>query len=522
MTEILLFYILYQINKSFLNHQKSLLKVFGATMILIAYAMRVYGLYVLNDQAILTSTSSSFSALSHLSINRYVLDIVFSKNQVTTANHFADGTPFLGQLFCWSLAILVNMIIIELSQFIRFFKESYLQTVALSDQIKRYTAILPIVFLMTLLCLNILFFGDAALGGANQIVLVIAAVFAGLLAWKEGKSFEDLLDGMKKNLNDSLEALMILLLIGALSGAWMLSGIVPTLIYYGLSFMSPSFFLPAACVLCCVVSLASGSSWSTVATIGIALMGIGKSLGFSDGIIAGAIISGAYFGDKLSPLSDTTNLAPLMAGTDLFTHIRYMLWTTIPTLILSLLLFSIFSFQHAPSEINDLQAIQQLLSQKIFIHPLLLITPLVVFILILFKVPTLPLLFLGTILGMITAFFTQEPLMQEISKHLFENASSTFQASFQVCIQAMSGELKLLHDLGSSVGDQKSIEHALSKLLLSKGMAGMLSTVWLIMCAMCFGGIMERAGYLGRISEYLLSFVKSDASLVTCTAGSCH
>jgi NhaC family Na+:H+ antiporter len=498
MTEILLFYILYQINKFYFKEPKISFKLIGTIMVVLAYMTRIYGLYLLNDQG----------QKIEISINLYVLD--FSQVQ----------TPFLGQLFCLSASILINLLLIELSQFFKFFQKIYDQTENLMDQLRRYTAILPIIFLMTLLCLNILFFGDGALGGANQIVLVISAVFAGLLAWKEGQVFEDLLDGMKKNLNDSLEALMILLLIGALSGAWMLSGIVPTLIYYGLSFMSPHFFLPTTCLLCCVVSLASGSSWSTVATIGIALMGIGKSLGFSDGLIAGAIISGAYFGDKLSPLSDTTNLAPLMAGTDLFTHIRYMLWTTIPTLILSLILFSCFSFWHNPSEINDLQAIQQLLSEKIFIHPLLLITPLIVFVLILFKVPTLPLLFLGTILGVITAFFTQDTLMQNISQHLFANAKSSFQAHFQVCIQAMSGELRLLDGL-TVKPDQKGIEQALSKLLFSKGMAGMLSTVWLIMCAMCFGGVMEKAGYLNRISQYLLSFVKSDASLVTCTAGSC-
>ncbi len=498
MIEFLFLFLIWKITRKYISiKQFNLSSLFAYVLIISTIGMRVMSLSWLTHQNI---------SLTDLRIHLFFMDF------------YQHDTAFLGQLFSYSLSLFYLILIIDLFHaFYPSFQCNQKNADELRDELDFYVAILPIIFLMSALCLNILFFGDGALSGANQIVLIFSAVFAGFLAWKKGVVFDEILAGIKKNLGDSLEALLILLMIGALSGAWMISGIVPTLIYYGLSFMSPSFFLPAACILCCVVSLASGSSWSTVATIGIALMGIGKSMGFSDGMIAGAIISGAYFGDKISPLSDTTNLAPLMAGTDLFKHIRYMLWTTIPTLIISLVIFAILGFQFQGGGNQDLEGIQGILASHINIHPLLLLTPVIVFVLILYRMPTLPLLFIGILLGVISAFMTQQELLLQLSSQLYPNAKTVLQSSYQVSIQALTAELKLL----GSIANPTVQELAMIKLLTSKGMAGMLGTVWLIMCAMCFGGVMEKAGFLNRISQYLLSFVKSDAALVTCTAGSC-
>ena len=194
-------------------------------------------------------------------------------------------------------------------------------------------AFIPIATLVVFLSINVFLFGSGATDGPNQIALILAASVAGIISWRLGHSWEKIEMSIVKSISSAMGAMLILLVIGSLSGTWLLSGIVPAMIYYGLKILNPTIFLFAACVVCCIVSLATGSSWSTVATVGIALLGIGKTLGIHEGVIAGSIISGAYFGDKMSPLSDTTNLAPAMAGTDLFTHIRYMMLTTVPTLI---------------------------------------------------------------------------------------------------------------------------------------------------------------------------------------------
>ncbi|MEM8894231.1 MAG: Na+/H+ antiporter NhaC family protein, partial [Bacteroidota bacterium] len=205
-------------------------------------------------------------------------------------------------------------------------------------------AFIPIIFLIILLSFNVSVFGDDALSGSNQIVLILSTAVAGIVASRLGFSWNELQEGIVKSISSAMTSLLILLLIGSLAGAWLISGIVPAMIYYGLQILSPGIFLFAACVVCAIISIATGSSWTTAATVGIALIGIGKALGISEGLIAGAILSGAYFGDKMSPLSDTTNLAPAMAGTDLFTHIRYMAYTTFPSITISLILFLIIGF----------------------------------------------------------------------------------------------------------------------------------------------------------------------------------
>ena len=207
-------------------------------------------------------------------------------------------------------------------------------------------ALIPIVFLIVLLATNVYIFGDDALSGSNQMALILSALIGGVIALRIGVKWEDLEVGIVKSISSSMSAILILLMIGALAGTWLISGIVPAMIYYGLQILNPTIFLFAACVVSAMVSLATGSSWSTIATIGIALLGIGQALGMSEGMVAGAVISGAYFGDKMSPLSDTTNLAPAMAGTDLFTHIRYMMWTTIPSISIALIVFFGFGIYH--------------------------------------------------------------------------------------------------------------------------------------------------------------------------------
>ncbi|MDH5610064.1 MAG: sodium:proton antiporter, partial [Cyclobacteriaceae bacterium] len=207
-----------------------------------------------------------------------------------------------------------------------------------------FQAFIPVLFLILLLTVNVGLFGDTALEGSNQIVLILAAAVAALVAWRNGYTWQFLQDGIVRSISSAMGSMLILLLIGSLAGTWLLSGIVPAMIYYGLHILNPTIFLFAACVIASIVSVATGSSWTTAATVGIALIGIGKALGISEGLVTGAILSGAYFGDKMSPLSDTTNLAPAMAGTDLFTHIRYMALTTVPSISITLIIFLIIGF----------------------------------------------------------------------------------------------------------------------------------------------------------------------------------
>src|SRR6056297_2115619 len=220
-------------------------------------------------------------------------------------------------------------------------------------------SLIPIIFLIALLSLNVIYFGDATLDGANQFALILSAAIAGLIAIRLRIKWDRVREQIVKSIGSAMPSMLILLMIGALAGTWMISGVVPTLIYYGLKIFHPSIFLFATVIIAGVVSLATGSSWSTVATMGIALVGIGKTLGISEGIVAGAVISGAYFGDKMSPLSDTTNLAPAMAGTDLFTHIRYMMITTTPAMVLTLVIFLIIGFTYDFK--TDLQDIDRVL-----------------------------------------------------------------------------------------------------------------------------------------------------------------
>ncbi|MBW3544695.1 MAG: sodium:proton antiporter, partial [Bacteroidetes bacterium] len=257
-------------------------------------------------------------------------------------------------------------------------------------------SLVPIIILIGLLGLNVFIFGDGALDGSNQLALLFAAAVAGIIGYRLGFSYDEMQDGIVRSISTALSAILILLLIGSLAGTWLLSGIVPAMIYYGLEVLNPTIFLFAACIVSAVVSLATGSSWSTVATIGIALLGIGKALGMSEGLIAGAIISGAYFGDKMSPLSDTTNLAPAVAGTDLFTHIRYMMWTTIPSIIITLIIFLTIGFTNdTGGAVTNVKQVQVAILQHFNINGWLFMVPALVIVMIVRKVPALPALLAG-------------------------------------------------------------------------------------------------------------------------------
>jgi NhaC family Na+:H+ antiporter len=381
----------------------------------------------------------------------------------------------------------------------------------MSTKIYKKTTLLlafsPILFLVTLLALNIHFFGGDASDGPNQIALLLGAAVAILFGFRVGFKWKRMQKGMFRSIKSALPALLILLMIGALTGTWVLSGVVPTMIYYGLQILNPTIFLFAACVVSAIVSIATGSSWSTVATVGVALLAIGQVLGLGNGMIAGAIISGAYFGDKMSPLSDTTNLAPAMAGTNLFTHIRYMTITTFPTIALTLVIFLLLGLN--TKAVADNSAIDLMLSTldaRFFIHPILFLVPIGVVFLIVKKVEALPALFIGTLLGAVFAIIFQPQVIKEITG-VFDNYGK---ASYMAVFKSMS----------SSVAIKTPLENV-NSLLETSGMMGMMNTIWLVICAMCFGGIMETTGFLNKITSAVVKRAKSTGALIASTAGTC-
>lgn len=366
-------------------------------------------------------------------------------------------------------------------------------------------AFIPIIFLVVALFINVRIFKDAALDGSNQIILILSAAVASLVAIKLGMKWEQIQKGIVKSISSAMASIIILLLIGSLAGTWLLSGIVPAMIYYGLQVLNPTIFLVAACIVCSIVSLATGSSWTTAATVGIALIGIGKALGLHEGMIAGAVLSGAYFGDKMSPLSDTTNLAPAMAGTDLFTHIRYMVLTTVPSIIITLILFLILGFTSGGGEgVGQTDAILAAISSKFNISGWLFLVPVAVVVMIVKKMPAVPAILIGALLGGVFALIFQPDIVKEVSG--WEGTSG--EMTFVGLMKSLYGDIAIV--TGNEIVDE---------LLSSGGMYGMLNTVWLIVSAMIFGGVMEASGMLTRIAEAVISKVKSTGSLVAATAG---
>ncbi len=371
-----------------------------------------------------------------------------------------------------------------------------------------WVALAPVVLLVALLGADVVYFGEDSSYGSNQIALLLAALFAGALGMGRGTTWTDIRDAIAHSIGTATEAILILLLIGALSGTWLLAGIIPAFIHYGMMILQPGIFLFAACVVCAVLSLATGSSWGTVGTVGIALVGIGQALGLSEGWVAGAIISGAYFGDKMSPLSDTTNLAPAVAGTDLITHIRYMAYTTGPSIGIALVVFLVVGFGGAASTETAQLApgFSDAVSGAFSIHPGLFVAPIVVLVMIARKVPAAPALFVGVLVGALTAVVFQPEVIRQVAGREFGYAAASYVAS----MQAMALDVSVT--TGHGLADE---------LLSSGGMKGMLNTVWLIVCAMTFGAVLQATGMLHRMTQALVSGVNSSLGLIGRTVGAC-
>lgn len=383
----------------------------------------------------------------------------------------------------------------------------------MNDKIERNPsllhALIPVVFLISALSANVFVLGDAAVSGSNQVVILTSAALACLIGMLLGVKWTEMQHAIARNITTAAIPILILLMVGALSGTWLVSGIVPLMIYYGLQLLSPEFFLPATCIICALVSLATGSSWTTAATIGVALMGIGKALGFDPGLVAGAAISGSYFGDKLSPLSDTTNLAAAVADTNLFTHIRYMMYTTTPSILISLVAFFFIGLSYGKtSEIVSTTVIMDALNARFHLHAGLILVPLAVLVMVVKRVPALPAIFVGALLGAVCALVLQPALMSEIGEQA------------QVGIQggsAYAGFMQMVFgDIAIGTGNA-----SIDELLTSGGMAGMMGTIWLILAAMTFGGAMEASGLLACITKSILRLVDSARSLVASTVGTC-
>ena len=366
-------------------------------------------------------------------------------------------------------------------------------------------ALTPLIVLMVLLWFNVgEVYGDDALSGSNQVILMLAAFVAAVIGVFNGSTAEAVFTKIKTNIHDTTQAIFILILIGGLAGTWLLGGVVPAMIYYGLDLINVQFFLPTAVIISALISLSTGSSWSTTATVGIALMGIGQTIGIPAPVVAGAVISGAYFGDKLSPLSDTTNLAPAMAGTDLFTHIRYMLYTTVPSLIIALLLFTVLGLGYKDGALDaaEVAKVQSLLSSQFNITPWLFLVPAVVILLISQKIDALVAITVGIFSGLAAALVFQQPLLQTLG--------TGAHPIYEIAMRSVYGSIAV-----------PSEHPILSDLLSTSGMSGMLGTVWLILSAMAFGGAMEASGFLATITNTIIRFARGSASLITSTLVAC-
>ena len=376
-----------------------------------------------------------------------------------------------------------------------------------SKSISLLHALIPIIALVIMLFYNVFFvYGDDALSGSNQFILILGAAVAAIVGFINKISYNAMIDEVSENVKSTSGAILILLMVGALSGTWLISGIIPTMIYYGLQILNPTIFLSACVIICAIISIATGSSWTTSATVGIALIGIGETLGIPLGMTAGAVISGAYFGDKMSPLSDTTNLAPAMAGSDLFSHIRYMSLTTVPTVIVTLIVFTIIGLTIDTSGTPDISSQLNAIDNAFNISPWLLIVPVLVIAMIIKKTPPLIALLLGSLLGGIAAVIAQPDLLVTIAGANELN----FQSAYKGVMQAIT--------VDTSVETSSAV---LNDLFTSGGMYGMLGTIWLILCAMVFGGIMDAIGALSKLSAALLSIAESTFGLFASTVASC-
>jgi len=368
-------------------------------------------------------------------------------------------------------------------------------------------SLIPVVVLVLILAYNVItVYGDDALSGPNQFALLIGAAVAGIIGVMNKTSYKTIIEYIAKNIKSTASAILILLMVGALSGTWLLGGVIPAMVYYGIQVLNPSVFLVACVIICSLISISTGSSWTTSATVGIALIGIAEVLGISTGMTAGAILSGAYFGDKLSPMSDTTNLAPAMAGTDLFTHIRYMTYTTVPSIVITLIIFLLIGFNIDVEQIGDQSKILNDITASFNVSPWLFSVPILVIIMIVKKTPPLVALLVGTLLGAIAALIFQPDLVTLVA----DQTAFSFKSAYEGIMNAITVSIKIPTE-----------NMYLSDLFAASGMSGMLGTIWLIICAMVFGGVMEAIGALAAISRALLNLFHTTFGLFASTVASC-
>ena len=366
-------------------------------------------------------------------------------------------------------------------------------------------ALIPLAVLIVLLVLDISIFGADSILGASQVVLLTATgVCVALSMWIYKTKWDTFENALVGKMGEVATAILILFLIGSISGTWTMSGVVPTFICYGIKIISPKVFLLTACVLCAVVSVMTGSSWTTIATIGVALLGIGRAEGFSDAMTAGAIISGSYFGDKVSPLSDTTVMASSINKVDLFQHIHYMYITTVPSFAITLIVFTILGLTHGGASGSEMQVYTDVIRSNFNITPWLLLVPVITIVLIMRRMPALIVLALSTLVAAVAALVFQPETVRTIGESV--TSGSPFRVQFAGIVDILYNTVSL--DTGNAEVNQ---------LVTTRGMVGMLNTVYLIICAMCFGACMQASGMIADLSRILAPLTRTRAGLVGST-----
>lgn len=366
-------------------------------------------------------------------------------------------------------------------------------------------ALLPVVILIAALSWNVYVFGDDALSGSSQMIIILVTGFAAAIGLWRGVPWAEQQTSIVSTIGNAMPSIIILLLVGALASIWLLCGTVPVLVYYGVKLLSPAIFLVACCIACALTSLVSGSSWSTAATIGVAMVGVGKALEIPDGMIGGAIISGSYFGDKISPLSDTTNLAAAVTETPLFDHIRYLFLTTGPSMVITLVIFTVLglNLETSATPVN-VDLVLNAIDERFNISLLLLLPAVITLGLIVKRVAAIPALFVGVVVGVIFAVIFQQELLSDLMSNYEQYGL------YSLLMTTLFGGV----DIATS-------NLMLNDLFSASGMKGMLGTIWLILAAMAFGGVLEACGMLARIMQSIKSLASSFFSLVACTAGTC-
>ncbi|MDP6414413.1 MAG: Na+/H+ antiporter NhaC [Gammaproteobacteria bacterium] len=368
-------------------------------------------------------------------------------------------------------------------------------------------ALIPVSVLVCLLSFSVYLFGEDASYGPNQIALCVGAAVAALVGWNNGQSWTDIETSIVSGITVAIKPLLILFCVGMLIGSWILSGTVPTMIYYSLLILDPAIFYVASALICALISLSIGSSWTVAGTVGIALIGAAGGMGLSLEITAGAIISGAYFGDKMSPLSETTNLAPAVAGTDLFTHIGHMVWTTIPSIVIALIMFSLIGLNiDTSASADDLEITMGLLTENFTISPMMLLPVALLLFMANRRLPPIPTIVSGALVGVILALIFQRPVIMALAG----DAPNVFLGLFKGVWHTLFDGFVL--DSGNATLDE---------LMTRGGMSSMLTVVWLVLCAMVFGAVMDHTGLLSRLVDFALSFVHSTGSLIAATIATC-